>query len=626
MSKDIHDILRAIARNYYNQVSKEVKPLIEGGFVSSLLLQAIEEGKIESPSGGDLGLLLKKLRQKNKVIGYNFYLAWREKTGLDKNTHEKLSKFLTLIYIDQFSRIVRDTEGHPVFNLIGDPNGSDLDVLVKVTNQKPLFPPDLDESIKFFVEKYGKDGISEEDLDLTFISSVIETEGPSAGRVSFATDKGGKETINIGFHTYHLHSQSHPPFFKREQLVLPQTHDQVFAFGKWTFDKMKKYLGKERYKQVLSKKKEIYDMFEERNRYGCQLLAEEFDQNKHRRLWKSIVMKISQMYIYLQNKHAHYDSRTYIKSGMAEVMGEYFPEMKEHFLHSLVYREYPDQIIPGWFKMKLLDLYCDITEKYFPAIDQTKLIPVDVTSNPTKIPDQIFEEWVKSPKSVSRVFAQLWLGRYGFETIGLQFVEDCQNVHLLKKYPWLHFENVPQRSREWMHLYNDVYITGRNTGVHDPPKESTDVERIIHYSNLIGGNMGESVAFSYLTDILENLFPWKKLLGIVTVGMLSYGGPGTIAFCPDGMAVFEDEIIPIEIKTFQEKPAVNSSFMRGYSLARQQLLGATRILNSGPSITSRQGLGVFLFIDPSLGFGKIHTHLYQFDQTEIEFLKEDGEN
>lgn len=621
---ELPSLLRAIARDYYHRISNQVGPLNEGGFVASLLLWAIEDGKIEAPPPEDLGLLLKKLRRKKKQLGYSFYLTWRKEMKLDKSDHASLSRFLTLLYIDRFARIERDDRGHPIYNIIGAPDGADVDLMVKVTSQNPIFPPDLKEALEYF-KRYFFDK-NEEDLDLILVSSSVETKGPSKGRVSWVTGKG-KESINIGFHTYQHHIQAHPPFFTEKDLVLPQIHEQIFAIGKWIFDKMKKYLGKERYKEVVGIKKEIYNDFESRNRYGCELIKKEFDQNSQRRLWKSIVMKVSQLYIYIKNKRAQYDQRTYIKSGIAEVMGEHFPELKEHFLHSLVYRDHLDKMIPCWFKLRVMEVYRKISSQHFPTIKQADLIPVLLEENPTPVSDEIFEAWRKSPRKVTPVFAEKWLDEYGLTKIGLQFQEECKNTHLLtENFPTIHVDDTPQRSPRWMMLYNDVYITGRNTGVHDPPADASPIEVIIHHSNLIGGNMGESIAFSYLERIIGKIFPWHTILGIVTVGMISRGGPGTMAFSPDAMIVLdtpdgERKIIPVEIKTFQSKPEVNNTFLRGYSLARQQLLGAIRVSNDGVDTpVATQGLGVFLFINPEgEKLGEIHTHLYEFHPEEIHF-------
>lgn len=619
-------LLRIILCDFLKGVHKDLQgeepPIPEGSFAASLLKRAIEEGKIESPKIESDKTYLRRLlggKKTKKIQGYAFYREWRRRTGLDKTDHKDLSVFLTMLYVDEFSRIVM-VDDIPLYNLFGGKNGSDVDVAVMRTNQKPLFPPDLISFTKYLSEKLGCDP---EKIDPIFFSvNTKEFPGENVQK-SFATDKGGKESINIVYHTYGSHDQEHPCFFTEEDLIAVHPTDQIYAVGKWVFDKMKKFIGPVEYKKLAKKKADLYLKVEGRHFFSCEMM-EKFDPNasfETRRLWKSFVMKVSQIVIYDRNKKAHLDKDTYLKSGMARIMSEYYPSMSDNFHDSLLYRDRLENKIPSCFVREMIEIYHQHYLKLFPNIDPEKLIflPVDIP-NPTSLDDQIFEAWKESPRVVNDKFVDLWLYYHGPGMIGLQFQEHCRNVHLLEKWPEIHVDTTAPRSEEWMRRYNHMYKTGWNTGITRPKPGSSDKEIIQHYSNLIGGNMGEAVVSSMLEKIVSDRYP--GLLGIVTVGMISRGGPGTKAYCPDALAVFEDKIIPIEIKTFQTVPEIDATFFRGYSLARQQVLGAIRVLNEPytDKYLARFGLGVFLFLDVPGQLGVIHVDQFNFHEEELHFL------
>ena len=620
-------LLRAILLEYYKGIHQDLQqqdpPIPEGSFAASLLKKAIEEDKIESPKiESDKVYLLKLLggKKTKKIQGYTFYREWRRRVGLDKTDHKELSVFLTMLYVDEFSRIVM-VDDIPLYNIFGGENGTDVDVAVMRTNQKPLFPPDLVSLTEYLSKKLGCDP---DKIDPVFFS--VNTRSLPNGKIqkSFATDKGGKESINIVYHTYGSHEQEHPCFFTEEDLIPVHPTDQIYAIGKWVFDKMKKFLGHEEYKKLAKKKGDLYLKVEGRHFFSCEMM-EKFDPNasfETRRLWKSFVMKMSQVVIYDRNRKAHLDKDTYIKSGMARIMSEYYPAMSVNFYDSLLYRDRLENKIPEWFVCKMVEIYHQHYMRLFPKIDPAKLIPLPWSiPNPTTLDDLIFEYWKESPGVVNGKFADEWLKEYGLEKIGLQFQEECRNVHLLeKKWPEIHVDTTAPRSVEWMRRYSEMYETGWNTGITHPKPGSTDREIIQHHSNLIGGNMGEAIVSSMLEKILSERYP--DLLGIVTVGMISQGGPGTKAYCPDALAVFEKEIVPIEIKTFQSGPEIDATFYRGYSLARQQVLGAIRVLNEPypEKPPAHFGLGVFLFLDVPGQLGAIHVDQFDYHEEELHFL------
>lgn len=169
------------------------KPFIGEKMGASLLLFAIEQGVIKVD---DKKNLLLGLDSKSKKDVYLNYLESRKNQGLRYATHLEMSTFLTYIYPEKFSWIMRDPKsGEYIWNL-----GEDI-MFVLVTDQKPLFPREEKDFRLKHNWKIGK---------ICYISNV---------NGSFQTNKGGSDMLNQCYHNYPFFPQEHTCIISREHLT-----------------------------------------------------------------------------------------------------------------------------------------------------------------------------------------------------------------------------------------------------------------------------------------------------------------------------------------------------------------------------------------------------------------------
>ncbi len=588
---------------------------------STLLKEAIADGKVSPPPDN----ILRDLQGRGKRKAYQRYLRETNKN------HEEFSLFIALVCVDSFARLVRGDDGRPIWNFVGDPKGSDVDIFVLVTKQKPLFPGEV-EAVKEDIILFDP-SLREKEFDISYIS----WNGPP-GRKTAQFDKG-PESVNIGYHTYNNHDQLHPPLFKREDLNRIWQSSQLLAFGKFVIDKAKFVYG-DRYKEEFQPlKKSYYHRYPERNQITVQVLRRLAETpppggiSPLRRILKSIVLKFSQI-IAAEDPNYHLQKENYNKKSLAVKMGVKFPRFSEEFLRTMLYRENPDYEVPPGFILWMTNMYEGLVRKHFPIVPPMReLTAISSAWNPTDLPNHLWYEWRKSPRpnAITDRFAEGWIEEYGEgDDIGSRFMEKIDGVpELLEAFPHLGKENRlikhDPRSQQWVDFYKSGdYITGRHTGVSDLWEGLTPVERIKSRGNLIGGNFGEAAVIYWLKENASSLLPREwKLLRIINVGGISRDGPGTETSCPDFLLLVKgphgQEVIPGEIKTFQMEPTTNKSFFRGHDLARLQVWSAMRALNAG-TVCSRRGLMIFLFLQEKSDEREIlgHIHHRWFVATDCE--------
>ena len=129
--------------------------------------------------------------------------------------------------------------------------------------------------------------------------------------------------------------------------------------------------------------------------------------------------------------------------------------------------------------------------------------------------DDVFKEFINSPKYMTHNFYKLWKINYGEDkNISKQFVEPCCNIEMFVSYPSLidRILTFPQRSPEWHDAYNNKFITGRSNGLENIPDDCSSEQRLSLLYNLIMGCIGEQMIHETLLKQKLNIKKIKKFL------------------------------------------------------------------------------------------------------------------
>lgn len=520
------------------------EPKIGERQAATLLFRALSEGAIDQPDHR-IGWNKNKLQQNGKRTAYRKYLEWRKDNGKNLSTHLDLSDFLIYRYQDTFSRIcVQD--GVARWNLVGQKDNPIL--LVLKDSDKPLFPGEEDKlerlvppGLKFKHIHY----LSGEQIDGTL------TNVKSTG--------GGKEIINCYFHTYHLHSEN----------VQPSLIGQNCLTKVWGSQKIISLI-----KRVVTGKDECLESKIDRS---WKLVR---DPNTDR---NELLRELARIYFCVTCPNYHTCQCYYNDPKMMElffrnqqVFGVQLPpslefdpglelEESQKFLESLL-SEMIDRLIP---KLEHLDTLKHLDLSLF------------------SLPSVLVKEWKKSPKHPSSMFIEKWL-EFGYDpsNVGQYFMSPASGTDELLKLPGMKdkVSLIPQRGDEWLEFYSRHFDSDNNS-LRQVNDDMTPREILTARYNLIRGNMAEAWVLDYVQHHEGDL---------AQVGMIK---DADRFYSPDGLLVRNGEIIPVEVKTIMGSPGLSSSFLRDYDLARLQLRGVAKILNSGlrqPLAT--RGLGYFLFI------------------------------
>lgn len=572
---------------------------------ASLLAKALEDGKIWRSD--DWGTFPNPLSKKGKVKFYNLYCKKQGMKDLNLNDHLVLSKYLTELYPEEFSHLVCNAEGIPIWNIFGCPRtGNDYDVAVRVTDaQLPLYPGQLEKLEQTFKKTYSDDPKfdSSKEIDVCCISNK---------NGSYQTNCGGPETFNICFHSYGWHNQKHLPIFQESDLVPLDVSDKLNTISKFVMDKAKEIMGTEAYLPLRKEKQSSYNNGEDRYRFTFKLLGmfnmDPVAKNWKPKFWKSFMMKLAQTYLVSKYPDYHLNPYPYDKLMLAAKFSEDFPEWKDQVTNLLMYKytEHHDG-----FKEFLIEMFIKLYDEYYPHISEANY-RVGLYINPSPLPDDVFQAFVKSPKHMSDDFYDRLVAEYGeVDGVDQLYVEPCVGLDIFAGYDTFKDRvlDVAQRSPEWSRLYRNVYITGRSGGVRPIPDGATHKEKMELLHNLNMGCIGETMIHSIAQDFL------KIILGdcdIATVGMIVekvadeavQNKPIHRAFCPDGIARMKEtgKLIPLEYKTIftETKPCNNSVWLREYNLARKQLRGAMELINLGADEPLADfGIALFMFIYPN---------------------------
>jgi hypothetical protein len=536
--------------------SKKRIPPIGKRFAGSLLKLALEENIIDRPP--NWRIYVTDLEKNTKRNSYEEYLEWRKNRNLDRADHFSMSRFLTYYYEDHFSKIEKNEKGKMIWNRHGSRLTPTHQIVVLTTNQKQLFPGEEKIFRDYYYELTG-----EKNIKLRFISKT---------KNSFQTKKGGKELINQIYHTYSFHQQSHLCIVRKENLVRIWVSDKIISVIKMAM-------------QIEKKKVDFV--------YPTKIVSRD-------NLSRELIINIVQTFLSSVREDYHLKQEIYTEEGILSLFGEHFQDYLDQF-KKLIHENRLSESLSKF----ILSLYDSLEMEYLPSFSERRreIIPTNLTS----IPSFLFKEWVSSPHKPSACFTNGWIRKYGSPYMEEQFVEECSNLHLLDNFPHLQGRviSIPQRSKDWVTLYrSNLYRNGSSGNGQLPPiTENDSPEKILQKRfNLIRGNIGESLVLNELRTgkIIEDIFGKKGEL--ISVGMISQGGPKTKIFCPDGLIYFEEngELVPVEVKTVLSVPRINQVFLRDYNLSRLQLLGITEVFNTGCPIKKKikRGIALYLFIYP----------------------------
>lgn len=598
-------------RQPFNMTPPDGEPLIGVRFAATLVGKALTDGDIERPH--DWKQVVFDLSKKSKKRAYNDYLRWRRNyfglfcfNGLDHNTHDGMSTYLTHKYKDEFAHLIRTPDGIPIWNQFGCPRtGNDYDVAILVNEvHKPLYPGEEESFIAYFRNLEFVDPNKE--IDICYLSNKDE---------SFQTNKGGPETANIVFHSYKWHPQHHPCIFTESDLVKVWTSDKLITISKFIMDNAEDMMSPDVYNTFREHKHQVYHSGAERFLLTFDLFAQ-LETDGHYGLWKSITMKLIQTYLTSVDPDYHLNPSHYDKLLMSQEFGKHFPDKASDVESCLLYKTRDTGFPVGLKEFLLEKVYKPLFQSHYPMLSK-EFIDIDPSlNNPTLLPDAIYQLFLTSPNKMPDGFAPLWFSHYGEScSIGKEFVEPCQNVEILMRFPtlWSRVLTMPQRSDEWMQAYHHDYKTGRAGGIRVIPDEATPTQRLSRLYNLIMGATGEMI----VSDNID----WSTLIGqpcqFASIGMISQGGLGTQAYCPDGLLVLEDDtIVALEFKTIydESEPRDGTNFIREYNLARLQLGGAIRVINQdSPTPLATYGIVVFMFIYPHEGGYNYRLHTNRID-------------
>lgn len=563
-------------------------------FSAKLLSRALNDNNIQRYDNWKL--YKKELTNSYRLKYYNSYRKLLERCGLDD--HMLLSKYLITLYPDEFSYLIRDKDNIPLWNVFGCPETKrDYDIIALTTDtQLPLYPGEEEELIKCFY-----DSGEYNDTKKTDISYISNKNG------SYQTNRGGQETINICFHSYEWHPQYHPPFFKKSDLVPIYTSDKLIVLSKFIMDKAEGMLDEKTYREIRQEKKISYNDGIARFKFTYKLIdlysMNPMLENWNPSFWKSFMMKLAQAYMVSRDENYHNLSYPYNKLELAKTLSKHLIDTRwnREIENLLMYRYYE---VNDEFKLFLKNLYIDLVNNYYPQFSKESIM-VDVRDNLTWISNEVFNEFIKSPKNMSQDFYLAWKRHYhDCDDISKPFIELCNNAKILDEYDSLKERvlKIPQRSKKWLNAYHNLYITGRSNGIKAVPEGATNQEKLSIRYNLIMGCIGEQMIHASLLEHIK----WKSIIGdfdICTVGMIVEGDIGSRAFCPDAIGKLKNgELFPIEYKTIYSEvgPINNNVFIREYNLARLQLKGAIDVINlNSETPLAKFGFAIFMFIYPN---------------------------
>lgn len=527
------------------------------------LLHGINAG-MPIPEGKDRDLLTYEI-QYRPTTSFKEYMK-----GMNI-THDDMMKLL-----DEYSPV--DYCKILMVNVIGDNHGGkDTDIMVLVDDiNKEVNTDDL----IIIEERLASIGYK---LTDHLPDYVFVTRNCSGNYVS--SSKGGADTQNICFYTYHLHKQIDDKIFTNSIDVSP--YDRLRALAKFILDSIgkKTLVTRDTYDDLAVERRDAYIGGKERLCFTSNIwdrFVTDLSHESARDVWKSMAWKIGQLLLSVKGVKSMYTRDTLISTLRDNKI--------EHtdVIEGLLYRKLDH--IPDTFIKHMSDNYKLNIQELYPQVDfvevRFRLIHLDHIGC-------FMHELIDSPDVLSDEFCEKFIGRY----------PDCDGIHIQKymitpcirddldRFPTLRDRVIweDQRSDKWCELLKH-YRCGND----DAPPLSTDgtvCDNLKRRSHLFRGCIFEDM-------ILENIkeIRYDKL---ITPGFIvEKDEEDAIGCAPDGLLISGNKITPIEIKVIINNN--NSKFMRALKLATNQLERARSLLNIGcdpDDLICEQVLYAFLFID-----------------------------
>jgi len=456
-----------------------------------------------------------------------------------------------------------------LFLVFGCPASTDIDVAVFVTNRDDVFGQIDEDKIRTELQELGYD-IDYRKVDLAFVYMK--------NNVIINTGKGGKEIQNIIIHTYRYHRQKYPcPEFE----IMPvDIQEKISATAKFIIDKLKILLLKQTYRNIRNAKIENYIGEWKRVEFSIAMfptiILEANPNEKWRRTMKSIVMKICQL-ILVENNILEYT-----KDGLAKKISDIFCQVDHQSLQYLLFWKKEGKLNTDLLAF-LFNKYQMICEKHQPTEVVWIKHALNSHTNPTKLSDILFQEFVNSPFEPTEKFIQEWEKRYDSTDASSMFIMQSDANSIPKDVQDSHVIDISQRTPEWKNLLT-FYKCGDNSV---DKSKWIDVRGIYH---LIAGNIIEDMAIQQID--WQSLFP-DNYVEIASVGLLvkEKGVQNSPGIAPDLLLVIDEtKIVPVEIKCLAQKPVENLSkdgnknYRHKVSLAVRQIESTLDILDENQGI------------------------------------------
>lgn len=383
-----------------------------------------------------------------------------------------------------------------------------------------------------------------------------------------ATSKGAmKETQAIIYYTYHLHSQTYPLCLKEPLCI--DINDRIKAVITFILVHLEKLIGEEEYKHQTDARKKAFVGGQHRTNYVLSILhlIREFDTAASRDTHKSLVMKLIQVILANQGDYE------YTKRGLARKIAEVIPGSEQAALWHLFRRK------EGCQSNVLTELFSRFIqiekEENYPLTWSP--IPMNIR-NTTQLPDELFQEFLKSPYQPTDTFREGFMRICPHGLIGNIFPIKSQNVDKLPSRVQFYITKDAQRSEQWYKMREEF----SNGSVSDISIDLAS-DWVSDYYNLIRGSIMELVVIGCAD--FRVLFD----MDIVTLGLIINKGTNA---APDFLATDGEVIICGEIKCIAGEPRDNHDYRRAVSQARRQMRVTANLLE----LTAAKGAMIIVYV------------------------------
>lgn len=457
------------------------------------------------------------------------------------------------------------------FQVFGCPHSRDIDVAVLVRDHTEL------------TDDINKVKLNEELIQLGYDISrgvdinVLYCEN---GMVMGCT-KGSTEIQNILYLTYEIHIQKYPLFVSG--LIDVNIEEKVSIISRTILDNFKLLISKEEYMEERLNKVAAYAGKWNRVQYVLSILDKipVTVTNITREFFKSLTMKIVQLI--LLERHIY----EYRKYELARKFDTIFPGHYEHIVWLLM-RGSDGSYDPDTIKL-LFNEFTRIASGIKITEPVWIKLSLNLEQNPTHLPNEIFQEFIKSPLQPTNKFVEGIQSIYPDRNIN-RFLIPSINGELLPDTVKDKAILIAQRSPEWFKLLN-FYKCGKGTGV----KKYAGPDWVEYYFNLIRGSIVELMVINSCD--FSSLFPiYKK----ITLGFLveEIGKAGCLGIAPDLLLLTNNntsEIIPVEIKCLTGYLSDNRDYRRDILLATKQLESSIKLIGNANSL--KMGIIVFVYLN-----------------------------